>query len=447
MGQVVPFIARVRDSGDWSASERARLQELADRLSASGVKVEVIFGATDEGDPWCVVTDPDGDVLIHVARIDGVFVVHSAIDDCVSEDGDLHGALRDRLAATEDAIAPQSAVILPFGLTARQGQTFLALVIATAFLYETAGIGGEAEAAEAPPAAPPGGDTPPPPASDDDAPVQERQLAAQGAALRDLEPAHAQTAIAVASETTASSPPVEASAAPSSAPLEATPEPLASAIQATASPPPAAVVIQGTAGDDRLVGTTADEIIQGGAGNDTLIGGGGHDTLTGGAGDDRIEVTAEAVAIGGAGADTFVIAAPVHPGTAGVLLGVVLDFSVLEGDRFVTTQGHAVRLLPPRPMPVDGSFGPGGLTTAPPTLAPNTLAPTTRPTGPDDNGFTILGGNPPTLAPPPLTRVEVDLNGDGEADGYLLIGGPPGAPTEAPIIVTGQSLGASDPLG
>ena len=81
MGQVVPFIARVRDSGDWTAAERARLQELADRLAAGGVDVEVIFGATDEGDPWCVVTDGNGDVLIHVARIDGEFVVHSAVDD------------------------------------------------------------------------------------------------------------------------------------------------------------------------------------------------------------------------------------------------------------------------------------------------------------------------------------------------------------------------------
>lgn len=442
MGQVVPFIARVRDSGDWSASERARLQELADRLSASGVKVEVIFGASDEGDPWCVVTDPDGDVLIHVARIDGVFVVHSAIDDCVSEDGDLHGALRDRLAATEDAMAPQSAVILPFGLSARQGQTFLALVIATAFFYETAGIGADAEAAEAPAAAPPGDDTPPPPAGDDDTPVQERQLAAQGAALQDLEPPRAQAVVAVAGETTASSPLVEATEATSAAPPETTPEAPPPTPQAAASATPAVAVIQGTAGDDRLVGGAADENIQGGAGNDTLIGGGGHDTLAGGAGDDRIEVTADAIAIGGAGADTFVIAAPLHPGTANVLLGVVLDFSVLEGDRLVTNQGHAVRLLPPRPMPVDGTFGPGG-----PTTTPNTLAPATGPTVPDNNGFTILGGNPPTLAPPPLTRVEVDLNGDGEADGYVLIGGPPGASTEAPITVTGQSLGPADPLG
>ena len=48
MGQVVPFIARLRDSGDWTAAERARLQDLASQLSASGVHVEVIFGATDD---------------------------------------------------------------------------------------------------------------------------------------------------------------------------------------------------------------------------------------------------------------------------------------------------------------------------------------------------------------------------------------------------------------
>ncbi|MBU2154045.1 MAG: hypothetical protein KKE02_23715, partial [Alphaproteobacteria bacterium] len=162
MGQVVPFIARVRESGDWTESERARLQELADRLSAGGVEVDVIFGATDEGDPWCVVTDGNGDVLIHVARIGGAFVVHSAVDDAVNENVDLHTALRDHLDATEAVLAPQSATILPFGMTARQGQTFLALVAATAFFYETAGIGGEATAAEAPPELPAEPTAPPP---------------------------------------------------------------------------------------------------------------------------------------------------------------------------------------------------------------------------------------------------------------------------------------------
>ncbi|MBJ7413322.1 MAG: hypothetical protein JHD15_23600 [Phenylobacterium sp.] len=193
MGQVVPFIARVRDSGDWTTAERARLQELADRLAASGVDVEVIYGATDEGDPWCVVTDGAGDVLIHVARIGGKFVVHSAVDDAINENADLHTALRDHLAATEDALADQSATILPFGLTARQGQTFLALVVAAAFFYETTAVGGTAEAAELPDLPP---DEPSAPQPDADAPVQERDLAAQGATLQQQAPGAATAAAA-----------------------------------------------------------------------------------------------------------------------------------------------------------------------------------------------------------------------------------------------------------
>src|SRR3954468_23123809 len=182
MGQVVPFIARVRDSGDWSPGERARLEGLADQLGQSGVDVEVIFGATDEGDPWCVVTDANGDVLIHVARIGGGFVVHSAVDDALSEGGDLHAALRDRLAVTEDAMAPKSATILPF--EARQAQTLLALVVAAAFFYETAGLGGEPHAAD-PSHAPAAPEDPPPAAAhDNDAHSQDREVVARGAALQ-----------------------------------------------------------------------------------------------------------------------------------------------------------------------------------------------------------------------------------------------------------------------
>lgn len=441
MGQVVPFIARMRDSGDWTATERARLEELADRLAEGGVRVEVIFGATDEGDPWCVVTDESGDVLIHVARIDGKFVVHSAIDDAVNESVDLHTALRDRLEATEEAMTPQSATIIPFGLTARQGQTFLALLAATAFFYETASVGDTAEAAEPLHALAPADDMPPPEA---ETPVQERETS-QGVALQPsanagggVQLAPVATALAAVAETPDDAPP-----AVETRPQTVEEQPADAAATAPA-PEDAPVVIQGTDGDDLLVGTAADEHIIGGAGNDTLRGGGGADTLDGGAGDDVIEVTAQVVAIGGEGADSFVIqAAPVHVGGGERLLGVILDFTGAQGDRLLNLDGSVVRIVPPRP-PVDtdkqapptgnGGGGDFGTATFPPR-PPTTDEPLT--TG-NDFGTSLVG------PPPPLTRVEVDLDGDGVVDGYLLIGIHGPMPIHAGV---GAGLTTPDPLG
>ena len=57
-------------------------------------------------------------------------------------------------------------------------------------------------------------------------------------------------------------------------------------------------LIQGYAGNDRLYGRDGDDSIDGGAGNDRLYGENGNDTLQGGEGNDYIE--------GGAGTDTYV---------------------------------------------------------------------------------------------------------------------------------------------
>ncbi|WP_296599340.1 calcium-binding protein [Phenylobacterium sp.] len=452
MGQVVPFIARVRDSGDWTAAERARLEEVADRLAQSGVHVEVIFGATDDGDPWCVVTDEAGDVLIHVARIDGKFVVHSAVDDAINEGADLHSALRDQLDVTEAAMAPQSATILPFGLTARQGQTFLALVAAAAFFHETSGVADTAHAAELPPelVTDP---TPPPP--DADAPAQERELATQGAAQQPATPDPAPTAV---STTVPTAP--QAAAAPHEDPAAlappATPEPVtvqsAPVEQVLDAPKPAVraeppILIQGTDGDEKLVGASADEHIVGGAGNDTLSGGGGHDLLEGGAGNDRIELTSGVTAVGGEGADTFVIEAPVQLGHANTLLGVILDFSTFDGDKIVTASGRVIE-LPLRPATDGKTVAPGqggegdrsggtftgqGVDPTHPTLGPGVSGGT---------GLTDGGTFGPTLVGPPLTRVEIDFDGDGVMDGYILVGrnGHIVGGADNPVVVTGHAL-------
>jgi len=443
MGQVVPFIARVRDSGDWSASERARLEDLAERLAAGGVRVEVIFGATDEGDPWCVVTDADGDVLIHVARIDGKFVVHSAVDDAVNENVDLHTALRDRLAATEEAMTPLSATILPFDLTARQGQTFLALLAATAFFYETAAIGDTAEAGETMHVLPPMDETPPP---EDAAPVQERE-AAPGVALQPTGLATAQLALLPLPAAAPAAPEAGAPTVLATQALAASGGSDSAAAPASAPRAEPAILIQGTDGDDVLVGTAADEHIVGGEGDDTLRGGGGNDILEGGAGDDVLEVTGQVIAIGGTGADTFVIQAPAHAGRAETLLGVILDFNGGDGDRIFNAAGEAVRL---RPHPSGGNGGGTDKQTPPPTNPDNgftTQLTPPKPADPQDPAPPIGGDFGTTTVAPPLTRVDVDLDGDGVIDGYLLFGFR-GAPVEPPITATvGGSLGVVDPLG
>jgi hypothetical protein len=428
MGDVVPFIARVRSSGDWTAAERARLQELADSLTgAGGARVEAVFGATDAGDPWCVVTDENGDVLIHVARIDGKFVVHSAVDDALTEDADLHSALRDRLnseVTTED----DSAVVVPFSLGGRQAQTFLALVIATSFFYETVGFADSAEAAPAPLETPLA--DPPPPPPDIKTPTHERELAVQGAALAEPAPARP-TLLAFAAPAAGEAAPVPVQIqvptphgpqAPAGAPAEAT-------ILAVAAPRGEDIrVVAGTAGDDELVGTAADERLIGGDGDDTLRGGGGADLLQGGAGDDHLELGARVTAFGGEGADTFEIIAPQTLGRPETLLGVVADFSLLDGDKIVW-QGHTIDL----------SQTPAQ---QPPTLTGPT--PPTDPTPPADFGSTGGGVGPGAegLGPstnsgfgPEYRRVDVDLDGDGVNDGYIL------------VYATTQAIAVADPMG
>jgi hypothetical protein len=444
MGQVVPFVMRVRESGDWTPLERARLEELADRLAAGGVEVEVIFGATDEGDPWCVVTDGSGDVLIHVARIDGKFVVHSAVDDAVNESVDLHTALRDHLAAAEEAFAPQSATILPF--TARQGQTFLALIVAAAFFYETSGVAGVAEAAEAPDLSPL--PEPPPPDLEADSPLQAREIAVQGSAQQQATPA-APIAVAAAPATATVAAPASVDL-PAPAASTAGGEANAASVEPVQAAPATSerIVIVGTEGDDLLVGGSADEHLIGGGGNDTLRGGGGNDILEGGAGDDRLELATGVTAIGGEGADTFVLQAPEGARGPDTLLGVILDFADADGDRLVNAFGERIDIRNlQRPSDDEAKK------TDPPTDGDDDFSTTelTPPTTEPGSGDFTTSDFGPTLVGPPLTRVDVDLDGDGVIDGYVLVRFTPpgsGAPHEDPPIgVVGGSLGITDPLG
>lgn len=62
---------------DWTQAEVAELYRIEHALIQSGLSVDVDRGLTDEGDPWFVFCRPDGEVLIHLTRYDGLYRLHS----------------------------------------------------------------------------------------------------------------------------------------------------------------------------------------------------------------------------------------------------------------------------------------------------------------------------------------------------------------------------------
>jgi hypothetical protein len=65
------------NSGFWSNQDIADVYRCLDQFSRHGLTVEAASGLSDEGDPWFAIEDmATGDALVHIARIDGFFVVH-----------------------------------------------------------------------------------------------------------------------------------------------------------------------------------------------------------------------------------------------------------------------------------------------------------------------------------------------------------------------------------
>lgn len=65
----------------WSNQELADLYRTQRILAQAGVTTEVDRGITDEGDPWFVFMDGQGEVLVHFSRFDGVYLVSSQMQE------------------------------------------------------------------------------------------------------------------------------------------------------------------------------------------------------------------------------------------------------------------------------------------------------------------------------------------------------------------------------
>lgn len=180
----------------------------------------------------------------------------------------------------------------------------------------------------------------------------------------------------------------------------------------------------GTPGADVLAGSSGGDTIRAGGGDDYVdghgAGAGQVDRLDGGDGDDQIVMGARVVASGGAGADTFLVSAQPPTDKAEGLLGVVLDFSVARGDQ----------------LEVQGK---GEMTVVSSTAVADVLA---------AQGATLGESNIAVLAEisPPVAgaRVGFDINGDGQEDVFILLGGA--APTSFHVGMTIANDHAAAPV-
>ena len=76
MSAVLSFFRPAQTSrGGWSQQELAEFYRVEAALIRAGLPVASEQGLSDEAEPWFVFCRPDGDEILHVARIDGRYVV------------------------------------------------------------------------------------------------------------------------------------------------------------------------------------------------------------------------------------------------------------------------------------------------------------------------------------------------------------------------------------
>lgn len=74
---VTPGDAARRAAADWDNQELAGLYRVEGLLVQANIHISTGRGVSDEGDPWFVFCREDGDVFVHLARIDGSYLLDS----------------------------------------------------------------------------------------------------------------------------------------------------------------------------------------------------------------------------------------------------------------------------------------------------------------------------------------------------------------------------------
>jgi hypothetical protein len=152
-GNVLPWVARPSSVRGWTNDELAELYRVENSLVQAGLVVATERGLTDEGEPWFVFCNADGNVVVHVARINGVYLL-----DCASLTAPLTGLSFEAIAKAFVAAVAKTQIAWPTGRVVAHPSALLSLLVAAAMVAVDGALHHSAHAAElfvAPPDHPP----------------------------------------------------------------------------------------------------------------------------------------------------------------------------------------------------------------------------------------------------------------------------------------------------
>lgn len=135
---LLPF-KRAASSG-WRPDELAECFRVVDLLARAGLTVSIQTGVSDEGEPWgVVVRDDTGDILLHLARTDGQFLVASASGTPAQRGRTLREVINAAFSNGELAFASQRARLRDDGVLRLHPSALMAAFIVTAWLHTETG--------------------------------------------------------------------------------------------------------------------------------------------------------------------------------------------------------------------------------------------------------------------------------------------------------------------
>src|SRR5262249_15039374 len=134
---VVAINRLLQRSWDWLPREIAEFYRVEAALLQAGLRIDTGRGLSDDGDPWFVFCrHDDGEVIIHIARIDGEYVLVSPCYDGIARGRDISSMVRDLVSRHPLVHVPQSKS-KPGSNVFLHPAVLLIAVVATAFFKQS----------------------------------------------------------------------------------------------------------------------------------------------------------------------------------------------------------------------------------------------------------------------------------------------------------------------